>query len=62
MLSQSEKLHKAWDLKESFIDFRKAKTRETAEKELLYWILQAEESGCPNLQTLSQPFTVGQKA
>lgn len=45
MLNQSNELYKAWRLKENLKYFRKATTREEAEKELYIWILEAEESG-----------------
>jgi transposase len=45
MLSQSEKLHTAWRLKEDFKYFREAATQEEAERELHIWIMEAQESG-----------------
>jgi transposase len=44
MLSQSEKLHTAWQLKEDFKYFREAETQEQAERELHIWIQEAQES------------------
>lgn len=45
MLRQSEQLYTAWQLKEDFKYFRKANTKQDAERELRSWILEAEESG-----------------
>ena len=44
MLWQSEKLYKAWLLKEESYKFREAKTVEDAERELHNWLIFAEST------------------
>ena len=56
MLSQSEELHTAWRLKEDFKYFRQTTTRKDAERELLIWILEAEESGLAEFKAATTAF------
>ena len=56
MLSQSEELHTAWRLKEDFKYFRQTTTRKDAERELLTWILEAEESGLLEFKSATTAF------
>ena len=56
MLSQSEELHTAWQLKEDFKYFRQTTNRKDAERELLIWILEAEESGLLEFKAATTAF------
>lgn len=56
MLSQSEQLHTAWRLKEDFKYFRNASTKQDAERELLSWISEAEESGLTEFRAATTAF------
>lgn len=56
MLSQDNDLYEAWVMKENFKYFRKAKTKEEAERELSIWIRQAEESKMPEFKNAKTAF------
>lgn len=56
MLSQDYDLCEAWTLKENFKYFRKAKTKEEAERELSIWLSQAEESGLTEFKSAITAF------
>lgn len=47
MVSQNYDLWQAWQLKEIFVDVKKCKNKEEAEKELHIWLLTAEEARLP---------------
>ena len=56
MLDQHEDLYQAWMLKELFISYRKAETRAKAEKEMLEWLLTAEEINLPEFRDCVKAF------
>ena len=56
MLSQSEEFRQAWLLKEHFIDFKRSRTTEQAEKELHIWLLEAEEYEIPEFKAATTAF------
>lgn len=56
MLDQHEELYQAWMLKELFISYRTAKTRAQSEKEMLEWLLTAEEIDLPEFRDCLKAF------
>lgn len=56
MLNQSNELRDAWQLKEDLKYFRKAETKEEAERALYIWILEAEESGLTEFRSATRAF------
>jgi len=56
MLDQHEDLYKAWMLKELFISYRESKTRAQAEKEMLEWLLTAEDINLPEFKDCTRAF------
>ena len=54
MLWQSEKLYKAWLLKEASFKFREAKTQEEAERELHNWLIWAESTEMEEFKACSE--------
>lgn len=56
MLDQHEDLYQAWMLKELFISYRKSETRAKAEKEMLEWLLTAEEINLPEFKDCIKAF------
>ena len=56
MLWQSEKLYKAWLLKEASFKFREAKTQEEAERELHNWLIWAESTEMEEFKACTTAF------
>ena len=56
MLDQHEELYQAWMLKELFVSYRNSKTRAEAEKEMLEWLLTAEEINLPEFKDCIKAF------